>query len=694
MTDIGAGGHIEDLAAVGGAIVPAADGGPVDQPTQPRRTVRRRRAFFGQWGAVVALGWLVLLAVLAIFASLVATHPPSVQDLSHPFAGPSGSHWLGTDDLGRDVFSRLVYGARVSLRVSFEVVGLALVVAIPIGLLSGYRGGQVDNVLMRVMDGGLSFPPLVLALAVVAVLGPGINNTALALAIVFMPSFARLVRGQALAVKEESFIEASRSLGTSPLFILARRMFPNVVSAVIVQASLALGGALLAEAALSFLGLGAQPPAPSWGSMLQEAYNTGLFTHSWSMVAPGAAIASAVLAFNTVGDGLTAALGVTRPSRRRRHGVGRLGRGGPRLGLTTVERQPRKPGPQEALPLGSDPTACLAVEDLTVKVAAGGDLVAVVEDVGFSVGEGEIVGLVGESGSGKSVTSLALMRLLASPPFVVSRGSVRLAGRDLLGLDFAAMRRVRGREMSMIFQDPMSSLNPARPIGVQLSESIRLHEKVGRDAARRRAVELLERVGIPDPAARARSFPHQLSGGMRQRVMIAMALACRPRLLIADEPTTALDVTVQAQILDLLRDLVRTDGLSIIFVTHDLGVVAELCDRVVVLYAGQIVEAAPTAELFSAPRHPYTEGLIAASRAASGRVVTPIAGQVPQVGHNPSGCRFHPRCPYAAAECSQAVPALSDLLLVPASAGATAPPPGRHEVRCWRQQSLSLKGIK
>ncbi len=675
---------------------------PSGEPVRRRKGHPRRREgkngrvrrFFSQRGAVVALGWLVLLVAVAIFAPLIAPHSPTAQDLLHPFAGPSGSHWLGTDDLGRDVFSRLAYGARVSLRVSLEVVGLALVAAVPIGLLAGYRGGWVDNVIMRIMDGGLSFPPLVLALAVVSVLGPGANNAALALAIVFTPSFARLIRGQTLAVKEESFIEASRSLGTAPAVVVGRRVLPNVLSAIIVQASLGLGGALLAEAALSFLGLGAQPPSPSWGSMLQEAYNTGLFTHPWSLVVPGAAIFSAVLAFNTVGDGMTAALGVGRKASRlsRRSGSNRLG-------LTRVQCGGGAPSQSRDRPLPEhDPLrgVCLRVEGLTVEVATGAGMTPVVEDVSLVVNEGETLGLVGESGSGKTVTSLALMRLLPSPPFEVTAGHVWFGGRDLLSLDFADIRRIRGNDISMIFQDPMTSLNPARTVGAQLSEALRLHESISRAGARRRAVDLLDRVGIADPHQRVRSFPHQLSGGMRQRVMIALALSCRPRLLIADEPTTALDVTVQAQILDLLRSLSRTEGLSVLFVTHDLAVVAELCDRVSVMYAGQVVETAPTDTLFSRPQHPYSAGLIAASQGVDGRTRAAIPGQVPGAGQMPHGCRFSPRCDHATDNCREAAPALAaSSLITVGRSGHTAR--DRHgvccECRCWRQDELTLRGI-
>lgn len=677
--------NVDNAVPVGGVL-------PLEAETSAPRLPRFRR-FFANRGSVIALAWIAILIVIAIFASVISQYNPTTQDLRHAFQGPSGLHWLGTDDLGRDVFSRLAYGSRISLRVSFEVVGLALVFAIPTGLMAGYRGGQVDNIVMRVMDGGLSFPPLVLALAVISVLGPGVNNAALAIAAVFMPSFARLIRGQALAVKEEAFIEASRSLGTPSFLIVSRRVFPNVLGAIVVQASLALGSALLAEAALSFLGLGAQPPSPSWGSMLQEAYSTGVFSHPWGLVTPGATIALAVLGFNSVGDGLSEALGVRRSDKRH---VRRGRRGGYRRGLTHVEpdrltrAQPASGSSRREN--GSAPS--LVIEGLNVSVTTSTGSFPVVQDVELSVEPGETLGLVGESGSGKTVTSLAIMRLLPSPPFTITRGRIWVGGQDLLDLSFDEMRQVRGRQVSMIFQDPMTSLNPARTVGSQLVETIRLHQDVSRQAARRHAVELLERVGIPDSEVRTGSFPHQLSGGMRQRVMIAMALSCHPRLLIADEPTTALDVTVQAQILELLRDLSQSEQLGVIFVTHDLAVVSQLCDRVAVMYAGELVETAVTSDLFKNPRHPYTAGLIGASRAATGdRSVLPIPGQVPDIGQMPEGCRFHPRCHYATTQCWQTHPGLQTALIGPSETSVVHDEGSARTCRCWRQDELTLKGI-
>jgi oligopeptide/dipeptide ABC transporter ATP-binding protein len=289
----------------------------------------------------------------------------------------------------------------------------------------------------------------------------------------------------------------------------------------------------------------------------------------------------------------------------------------------------------------------LSVRGLSVEFATDHGRVTVVDDVSFDVASGEVLGLVGESGCGKSVTSLAVMRLIPTPPGRIIGGQVLFEGTDLLAVGFEELRRVRGDHLAMVFQDPLSSLNPSFTIGNQLVEAIRLHRGVPRAQARRRAVELLDLVGIPDPRGRLGEYPHRLSGGMRQRVLIAMALCNDPKLLIADEPTTALDVTIQAQILDLLRRLQNDLGMAMIFVTHDLGVVADICDRVAVLYAGQMVEQASARDLFAAPRHPYTKALLSAMPQAGGaRSRLPsIPGRVPIPGQWPVGCRFSSRCP-------------------------------------------------
>ncbi|QIA26339.1 ABC transporter ATP-binding protein [Thermaerobacter sp. PB12/4term] len=323
----------------------------------------------------------------------------------------------------------------------------------------------------------------------------------------------------------------------------------------------------------------------------------------------------------------------------------------------------------------------LEVRDLRTEFHAGGVRFAAVDGVSFTIHRGETVGLVGESGSGKSVTSLSILRLIPSPPGRITGGSILFEGRDLLRLGEAEMRRIRGNRIAMIFQEPMTSLNPVFTAGEQIAEALRWHRRLSRREAQARAVELLRLVGIPDPEVRARQYPHQMSGGMRQRVMIAMAVACDPQLLIADEPTTALDVTVQAQILDLMKDLRRRLGTAILLITHDLGVVADMADRVLVMYAGRIVEAAPVDDLFARPLHPYTEGLLASMPQLHRRAqrLHVIPGQVPSPARLPAGCRFHPRCPYAMDICRHQEPALK-----PAGEG--------RWVACWLRDEPAAGG--
>ena len=324
----------------------------------------------------------------------------------------------------------------------------------------------------------------------------------------------------------------------------------------------------------------------------------------------------------------------------------------------------------------------LEVRDLRTVFATGrGDEVVAVDGVSFSVAAGETLAIVGESGSGKSVTALSIMRLLPARVGRIAAGSIRLHGRELTTLPDAEMRAVRGRHIGMIFQEPMTSLNPVHTVGAQIGEVVRCHEGLGRDQAQAHAVEMLSLVGIAEPRRRAGNFPHELSGGMRQRVMIAMALACRPSVLIADEPTTALDVTIQAQMLDLMEDLQAKLGMALVFITHDLGVVAQLADRVIVMYAGQVVEAGPVADLFARPRMPYTAGLLASiprlGRSLHGRRLHAIPGQVPTAAQLPAGCRFSTRCGHVEPHCVTTLPGLETV----------AP---QHEVRCRRWQELHL----
>ncbi len=657
------------------------------------------RAFLADRWAVAGLVFLLVMILAAIFAPLVAPDDPSAQDLLAINAPPGLHHLLGTDDLGRDILSRIIWGGRVSLRATFEIVALAIAVALPLGLVAGFLRGWVDSVTMRVMDALFSFPPLVLALTVAALLGASLNNTAVAIAIVFVPSFVRLIRGEVIAVREEAYVEAAQSLGARPGRIMRSHVLPNVASPVIIQVALALGFALLAEAGLSFLGIGSQPPTPSWGDMLNEAYQF-IFTAPLALVFPGLAIMLSVLSFNVVADGLRDAIGVgsttvrrgggIRVRLRQRRAVSVEAQAPPADELATVSppAAARVPAPDE----GSEATGggLLVVDRLRVEFAISGGSWPVVEDLSFRVDPGRTLGLVGESGSGKTVSALAIMGLLPQPVARVTGGSVRFQGRNLLELSPRELRAVRGDQIAMIFQDPMTCLNPAFTVGNQIAEQVRAHRDVTRSEAKRIAVEMLERVEIPDAARRTGHYPHEFSGGMRQRVMIAMALSCSPRLLIADEPTTALDVTTEAQILDLLHTLSVEESMAMIFVTHDLGVIAEVADDVVVMYAGQKVEQATAGRLFLRPRHPYTEALLTSMPQSTpiGSPLPVIPGVVPRPEEFPSTCRFRDRCQHAVGACATTVVELRPTR----DGGDASTGPDVGWARCLRQDQLHLAG--
>jgi peptide/nickel transport system ATP-binding protein len=325
----------------------------------------------------------------------------------------------------------------------------------------------------------------------------------------------------------------------------------------------------------------------------------------------------------------------------------------------------------------------LRIDDLRVDFATEHGWANVVNGVSFGIGQNEIVGLVGESGSGKTVTGLSILGLVPSPPGRKSGGHIWFEGEDLTEMSMSHLRDIRGNQISMIFQEPMTSLNPAFTVGDQIAETYRRHRGASRKQGMARAVEVLDLVGIPNASRRVREYPYEFSGGMRQRAMIAMALSCHPKLLIADEPTTALDVTVQAQILDLLVSMREEVGMGIIFITHDLGVVAEICDRVVVMYAGEVVETSPARQLFAQPRHPYTEGLLTAMPqlgARSGRLAS-IPGRTPEPWAMPTGCRFAPRCPYSQDKCTT-----GPIPLEPIAVG--------REARCVRTDELDLQGAQ
>ncbi len=583
-------------------------------------------------GPVIAVG---AIAALALLVPLLGLANPLHMDIAHRLGPPSFAHPLGLDAYGRDVLSRLLWGARVSLMVASSSSLLACVVGTALGLAGGFLRGPVEFLTLRGIDVVLCFPPLLLALLVVTLLGPGAGTLIPVLAVLYLPGFVRVVYAGVLSVRTQDYVEAMRSLGAGQTRIMLRTILPNVGGPVLVQFSLAAASAVVLESGLSFLGLGVVPPEPSWGLMIGEARAT-MAQAPLLLLWPCLALSLTILALNVLCDALRDAVdphGITRRARR----TGVLERLAPGLVPT--------------------PRAALEVSGLSIAIDTPAGTTHPVRDVSLRVMPHETLALVGESGSGKSLTGLATMGLLPSVARVV-KGAVWIEGRDVLRLDEAALRRLRGEAVAMIFQDPLSSLNPVQRVATQIAEAIRSHGRHGARAAWRRAVVLLRHVGIPDPERRAHNFPHEMSGGMRQRAMIAMAIANHPRLLIADEPTTALDVTIQAQVLDLLATLRRESGLALVFITHSLPVVAEIADRVAVMYAGEIVEQGRVSEVFGRPLHPYTAALLASVPREDGSLAEPIPGTVPPPDALPPGCAFAPRCRQAEAACAAGTLAL------------------------------------
>jgi peptide/nickel transport system permease protein len=609
--------------------------------------------------ALVSAIYLLLLLLVALFGEYLLVHDPLHIDLARVLEGPSADHFLGTDHLGRSTLSRIVVATSVALKAASLGVGIAIVLGTPLGLLSGYFGGWWDRIAMRVVEALIALPGLLVAIAILAILGPSLTNAMIALGIANSTAFFRLMRGAALEVRQELYVDAAQVVGASTTRIVFRHVLPNVSGPLTVQTTLAFSFVLLAEAGLSFIGLGVQPPDSSWGVMLATAQNY-VYQHPFMAVPPGIMIMLTVLAFNLLGDGLRDALS------RVEHDLVR-------------PTAPAAGGGQAVLPANNmADDALLSVDNLSVCFQAPrGDDVTVVSDVSFSVPVGKTVGLVGESGCGKSVTAMSVMGLLSGNGYV-SQGSISFDGQVLTALSDGQLNEIRGAEIGMIFQEPMTSLNPAFTVQEQIAETLRRHEAMNRKQADVRAIELLDHVGIPGAERRAKDYPHQFSGGMAQRVMIAMALACQPRLLIADEPTTALDVTIQEQVLDLLSALQREHGMSILLITHDLGVVADMCDEAVVMYAGQVVESGSVENVLMSPQHPYTAGLLASMPQANLDSLKQISGRVPPPWDWPAGCRFHPRCPHVRDECKESSSLLETV--------------EGHQTRCRRIDAIDLQG--
>jgi peptide/nickel transport system permease protein len=629
--------------------------------TEPVPPARRRRGlpgFLRRPGGIFGAAWLTFVIVASLTAPLWRPFEPGQQDTANRLALPSAEHWLGTDPLGRDLLSRIFSAGSLPLLSSALMLVVAFGIGLPLALIAAERGRRVERVISRVTEVFLALPATILLLALIGVIGNRLYPVMAVLGVLISAAVYRVLLGVAQSVRQRLYVDAARVNGLGSLRVNLVHVLPSMATVVAVQAAQLFGIGLLIVAGLAFLGFGPGEPEPSWGFMIQDASGY-IYTSPWLMVPTGLVLALTVVAANELADALAGRAAGGRPARRRR-------------------RPLRRAVAAAAVPAGTpaDPAAVLDVRDLTVSVDDGPDLVT---GVSFSLRQGQVLGLVGESGCGKTMTARSLLGLLPDGVSVTG-GSIRWQGRELAGLSETELNRIRGREIAMISQEPMVALDPMFSVATQLVGPIRRFRKVGRSQAKKIAAELLRHVGIVDAKRVLKSYPHQLSGGMAQRVCIALALTGEPQLLVADEPTTALDVTVQAEILSLLRALVRDTGLSVVIVSHDLGVVADICDDVAVMYAGQAVESGTAEAVLDAPAHPYTMALLGANPHVPEGDPVPerlasIAGTVPPPGSWPTGCRFATRCRFAQEKCTVPFPAL--------------PAHGGGQVLCVRVDELS-----
>jgi oligopeptide/dipeptide ABC transporter ATP-binding protein len=610
-----------------------------------------------RWLIWTGAGITLLFLLLAAFAPWIAPYGFN-QYTAHGVrfaqqAAPSASHWLGTTVQSEDVLSRVIYGARTSIEVVVIALAFSLVVGVPLGLVSGYFGGWLDRLLVLVNDSIFAFPYLLLAIVIAFLLqrsvGGGVLTAATAITVVYIPQYFRVVRNSVLSVREEPYVEAGRALGARPRTVIRRYVFVNVVQSVPVVASLNAADAILTLAGLSFLGIGMDPSAAAeWGYDVSRGIADAQAGYWWTGLFPGLAIILLVTGLTLFGEGLNDTINpvLRKPNFRT-------------VRLPTLSRAERAPAVQSDV--------VIAVRNLRVWYGTDRGPVRAVDGVSFDVHRGETLGLVGESGCGKTTLGRGLLGLL--PAGAIRDGEVLFEGANLVQAKPADLRRLRGPSLGLIFQEPMTRLDPLMRISEHFSEVLRTHHPGISDAeVRHRALETLGKTGIPP--TRYSHYPHEFSGGMRQRIMIALALVLEPRFVIADEPTTALDVLVEAQILSILADLKQNFDVALLLITHNLAIVAESCDRVAVMYAGRIAEQGSAEDVFTQPQHPYTQELLRSTISLTTQDLHFIPGAPPDLAEPPPACRFHPRCPHAMRICAEEAPPVIDRL-------------GGHATECW-----------
>ena len=595
----------------------------------------------------ISLVLLVLVALSAILAPVIAPHDP--LEITKAYQPPDGTYLFGTDNAGRDILSRMLYGGQYSLVIGFGATAFALVLGSIIGAVAAVARKAVSEVIMRVLDVIMSIPGIALAAILVLILGNSVPAIIFSIGFMYTPQIARIVRANVVSEYGEDYVRAVIVSGARAPWILMKHVLRNCIAPIMVFTVTLVADAIIFEASLTFIGAGIAEPTPTWGNILSSARDGVLLGRWWQALFPGIAIMVTCLALNILSEGLTDAMAaapsapvsnenadsrreadllVADPVRAYKEQADSLAR---RLGaLREVElaRTDRRVPDYSVEPI-------LQVKNLSIGFPRHGD-VHVVDNVSFDVRPGQCMALVGESGCGKSITTKTIMNLLPSSARI--EGQILYKGQDLLKLTREEHRKLLGHELAMVYQDSLSSLNPSMLISEQMKQ---LTSRGGT----RSAEELLELVGL-DPKRTLESYPHELSGGQCQRVIIAMALTRNPSLVICDEPTTALDVTVQKQVIKLLNDLQKQLGFAMIFVSHDLALVAEVASEITVMYAGQVIESAPTKELLTNPIHEYTQGLLGAVlsiEAHDGSRLHQVPGSVPSPADFPKGDRFAPR---------------------------------------------------
>jgi oligopeptide/dipeptide ABC transporter ATP-binding protein len=606
------------------------------------------RAFLRAPGGIAGAVIVAALVVLAIVGPIIWGDEAKQSDVANAYQGSSAAHLLGTDSLGRDVLARTLAATRLTLELGLAAAAISIVVGFGVGTLVAAARPRPRAVGRRVIEIAMSFPPILLALFLVTIIGAGAKGAVIAVGLGAAPGFARLAENYATSIGSKEFIASARAAGVSRGRLAFRYLLPNMAEPLVLAGLAYFAGSIIDISGLDFLGLGVQSPSFDWGTLLSTGVQS-IYVTPWAAVAPAVMISITGIAIVYLGEALARALNprlwFAASTATKVRGAIAAGEGHAAIGERSV--------PDDAV---------LSIEGLDVVLPTDAGPRRLVRDVSLWLRPGEALGIVGETGSGKTLTALALARLVPHPL------RAEVVRQELAGVDITSLSKRReaaelGSNVAMIFQDPMSSMNPAAHIGSQLVDGARRHRGLGKQAAWAEAQERLRAVRIGDPGRALKRYPHQFSGGMQQRIMIAMGLMASPRVLIADEPTTALDVTVQAQVLDVLRTIKEEQGTSIVLISHNLGVVNQLCDRVAVMYAGRVVEEGPREALLGAPRHPYTQGLLASvlelpQEGAHGEV-TAIPGRPPAAGAETPGCAFADRCPLVFDRCRAERPELT-----------------------------------